>query len=274
MLLIGKNFNFTLAKLTPNERAMSIQRTEAIILKTIPYGETSKILTVLTKDFGKISMLARGARDTKSKYGGSLELFTHVSVIFYERETRDMQYMSDVTVLNPFLHIHNELDRTYAALAILEMCNRVIHANEDSLAFFSLLIQTLEGLNRSDKRPINGLLYFMLQIAENLGFKIELDRCDYCENILNHEHLHFNVDRGRAVCESCPSSLQTFSGNGDMSKETLAVLAQMARSKGNGIYNIALTDSTKNEIYFLLLRHLQYHIEELKQLHSLSFLKV
>jgi DNA repair protein RecO (recombination protein O) len=253
---------------------MSIQRAEAVILKTIPYGETSKILTVLTRDFGKITMLARGARDTKSKYGGSLELFTHISVIFYERETRDMQYMSDVTVLNPFLGIHNHLDRTYAALAILEMCHRAIHANEDCRAFFNLLVRTLEGLDQSRQRPMNGFLYFMQQMAENLGFKMEFDRCDYCENVMDHRTLYFNVERGRVVCESCPASLQTFQGGGALSKESFAVLSQMARSKGNGIYNIVMTDKTRNEIYFLLLKHLQYHIEELNQLNTLSFLKV
>lgn len=252
---------------------MSIQRTEAIILKTIPYGETSKILTTFTKSMGKVNLLARGARDVKSKYGGSLELFTHVSLIFYERTERDLQYVSDVTVINPFLQIHNHLDRTYAALAIIEMCNRLIHGNEDSLKLFDLLVQTLQGLNHAEKRSKNGVLYFMLNVAEQLGFRIEVDSCDHCVDIMDHKELNFNTEHGRIVCEACPANIRNVSGS-TLSKESLGILRQIARSRGNGIYNIAMSEKAVSEIYHLLLRHLQYHIEELQNLNVLPLLKM
>lgn len=252
---------------------MSIQRTEAIILKTIPYGETSKILTTFTKDLGKVNLLARGARDVKSKYGGALELFTHVSVIFYEKTERDLQYVSDVTIIDPFLQIHNHLDRTYTALAIIEMSNRLVHGNEDSLRLFDLLLQTLQGLNHTDKRPMNGFLYFMLHVAERLGFRIETDVCDHCQEIMEHKELCFDTAHGRVVCESCPTPLRNVSGNA-LSKEALGILRQIARCRGNGIYNIHMSDRAGSDIYHLLLKHLQFHIEELQNLNALSFLKL
>lgn len=252
---------------------MSIQRTEAIILKTIPYGETSKILTTFTRDLGKINLLARGARDVKSKYGGSLELFTHVSVIFYERSERDLQYVSDVTVINPFLQIHNHLDRTYTALAIIEMCNRLVHGNEDSLHLYDLLIQTLKGLDHTEKRPMNGFLYFMLHVAGRLGFRIETEICDHCQDMMAHKELRFDAAHGRVACESCPAALRNVSGD-MLSKESLGILRQIARSHGNGIYNIHMSERANNEIYHLLLRHLQFHIEELQNLNALPFLKL
>lgn len=254
-------------------QAMSIQRTEAIILRTIPYGETSKILTTFTKDMGKIHLLAKGARDVKSKYGGSLELFTHISVIFYERSERELQYVSDVTVIDPFLGIHNDLDRTYAALAMIEMCNRLIHGNEDNLHLFDLLVQTLQELDHAEKRPLNGFLYFMLHVASRLGFKMELEQCDHCRNMMDHKELNFNVEHGRVVCESCPAALRNVSGSA-LSKESLAILRHFTRSGGHGIHNIAMSESSCGEIYRLLLRHLQYHMEELRNLNALTFLKI
>ncbi|KAB2880394.1 DNA repair protein RecO [bacterium] len=252
---------------------MSIQRTEAIILKTIPYGETSKILTTFTKNMGKVNLLAKGARDVKSKYGGSLELFTYISVIYYDRTERDLQYVSDVSVIDPFLQIHNDLDRTYEALAIIEMCNRLIHANEDNLHLFDLLVQTLQGIDRAEKRPVNGLLYFMLHVATRLGFTMDFDSCKNCRDVMDHKELNFSVEHGRVVCESCPSHLRNVSG-ALLSKESLGIMRQIARSHGNGIYNIAMSEKACNEVYHLLLRHLQYHMEELQNLNSLSFLKL
>ena len=252
---------------------MSIRRTEAIILKTIPYGETSKILTTFTKSMGKVNLMAKGARDVKSKYGGSLELFTYISVIFYERTERDLQYVSDVTVIDPFLKIHNELDKTYAALTVIEMCNRLIHGNEDNGQLFDLLVQTLQGLNQADKRPTNGLLYFMMHVAARLGFKMDFDSCDHCRDTMEHKELNFNIEHGRVVCESCPAAVRNVSGS-LLSKESLGILKQISRSRGNGIYNIAMSGKACHEIYHLILRHLQFHMEELQNLNSLSFLKI
>ncbi len=251
---------------------MSIQRTEAIILKTIPYGETSKILTTFTKNLGKVNLLARGARDVKSKYGGSLELFTHVSLIFYERSERDLQYVSDVTVIDPFLGIHDHLDRTYTALAIIEMCNRLIHGTEDNRNLFDLLLRTLRGLDQTEKRPGNGFLYFMLHMAERLGFKIEVEHCSHCRDMMSHERLRFDFEYGRVTCESCPPNMRIENGQ-PVSRESLGVLRQFARSDGHGIYNVLISEKAGGEIFQILLNHLQYHIDELKNLNTIPYLK-
>jgi DNA repair protein RecO (recombination protein O) len=239
----------------------------------MPYGETSKILTTFTKNLGKVNLLARGARDVKSKYGGSLELFTHVSIIFYERTERELQYVSDVSVINPFLQIHNHLDRTYTALAIIEMCNRLIHGNEDSRHLFDLLLQTLKGLDKTEKRPMNGFLFFILHMAARLGFQIEVEKCGHCHDLMSHKELRFSAEHGRVTCESCPDVLRRGSGN-SLSKESLAVLRQFARSKGDGIYHIHISEKAEEELYGLLLKHVQFHIEELRGLNSLPFLKL
>lgn len=253
---------------------MAIRKTEAVILKVIPYGETSKILTTFTKDHGKITMVAKGARNIKSKFGGSLEPFTHLSVIFYEREARDLQYISDVSIINPFLNIHDHLDRMYAALSMIEICNKVIHGNEENTALFELLTQTLEGMNSPVKPAVNGFLNFLIQLADLLGFKMELERCRFCEDIAAHRRLQFNIDKGRIVCEDCPQDMQMFSDQAVVSKETYAVMRQMARTKGSGLYNIVISDRARSEIYSTAIRHLQYHADELKHLNALAYLKV
>ena len=62
---------------------MAIKKAEAIILHSRKQGETSKILTLYTREFGKMSAMAKGSRGTRSKYLGALETFNHVSLVFY-----------------------------------------------------------------------------------------------------------------------------------------------------------------------------------------------
>ena len=250
---------------------MAIRKSEAVILNTIPYGETSKILTIFTRDFGKLAMMAKGARNTKSKFGGALEVFTHLSVIFYERETRDMQYVSDVSIIHPFLRIRNSMNRTYTALAMVEICNRVIHGNEENQKLFDLLTQTLDGVDAAEKFAVNGFLGFLIHVAELLGFKMEMDHCTHCPDMLAHEKLQFNFDLGRVACERCPGVPQILSN--DLSKESVAVMRQMSRSLA-GVHNLNISERARNEIFATVMRHLQYHVDELKTLHSLAYVSM
>ena len=64
-----------------------IVSTDAIVLRSMKYGETSKIVTLYSKKFGKIKVIAKGARSAKSKFGASLEPMMHSSVIFYKKGT-------------------------------------------------------------------------------------------------------------------------------------------------------------------------------------------
>ncbi len=251
---------------------MAICRSEAIILKTIPYGETSKILTVLSKDFGRLSLMAKGARDTKSKYGGSLELFTHATVIFYERENRDIQYLSDAVVIQPFFKIRDDLSRTYMALAVIEMIQKTSPLGELSDEIFYLLTNILKALNDADKRAMNYWILFMMEFSEKLGFRMNMENCDHYKHGPDQGRLRFNFDRGQLACDNCHPEDQALA-HFRVSHESAATLAQMARSRGQGISNIAASEKILREMANLLVKHLQYHIEELKPINSLAFIR-
>ncbi len=251
---------------------MSIQRTEAVILKTIPFGETSKIVTALTRDHGKVSLIAKGARDVKSKYGGSLELFTHVQVIFYERETRDMQYLSDVAVIDPFLKIRDDLPLTYTALSIIEICQRAVHGNETTKDLFDASIQSLKMIEENPKRAMMALITFLALAADHLGFRLNVT-CDACQDVLAHDTLSFNIEKGCLSCEACPATRRSLVGHWPLSKEAAAILGQVIRTRGMGILNVAMSPSAGRELFNALVKHLQYHVEELQGLQAIRYVK-
>ena len=154
---------------------MSIRKTQALVLRSIRYGETSKIVTMLTPDSGKLSVLARGARKVKSRFGGSLEPFTHIALVYYEKETRDLQYVSEVHVIDAFLKVRDNIEKTYTALALIEMCQKAVHDREECRRLFDLFLVTLSGLAEADKNIQNGLVFFILSLTDHLGYRLEVE---------------------------------------------------------------------------------------------------
>ncbi len=81
---------------------MSLQKTQAVVLKTQRLGETSKILTLYSQKFGKIKVVAKGARGLKSRFYGTLEPLNHISIVYYFKETRELQLLSQADICVKF----------------------------------------------------------------------------------------------------------------------------------------------------------------------------
>lgn len=250
---------------------MGILRSDGIVLKSIPYGESSKIVTVLTRDHGKVTMLAKGARDIRSKFGGSLELFNQINMIYYEKETREIQYLSEVSIINPFCEIRNSPERMTAAMTVLEMAHRAIHGNEDTSGIYALVTRTMNLLNQTDKPIINAILYFMIQLVALLGYRIETRSCPYCPDIMAHRFHRFEVAQGRIVCEECPDVPSA--GTYPISRESIGILKQLSREDGQAAANLVLSYRAREECWAILLNYLQYHVEEIRQLHTLAMIR-
>ena len=79
----------------------TILKTRAIVLRTMRMGETSSLVTFYAQECGKLKAMARGARKPKSRFGAALGLMTEVQAICYVKETRDLQTLSECTLLKP-----------------------------------------------------------------------------------------------------------------------------------------------------------------------------
>jgi DNA repair protein RecO (recombination protein O) len=249
---------------------MAILRTEAVVLRSLAYGETSKIITVLSRDYGKLNMLARGARDFKSKFGGSLELLNQVQIVYYEKENRDLQYLTEAVTLNPFLGLRNEPQRLYAGLAILEFCSKAVHGNEEVMKIYSLVVDTFNRLNQCGKTVTNGLIHFLIEFSTHLGFRLDFKNCLQGKDLLEHDEIYFDISQGRFLCRSCPAK-PVIDTSTPLSREALSIARYLMKSNGHGVDNVVISDKVKKELFQLLIRHLQYHVEELNTLNVLKF---
>ena len=123
---------------------MPIVKSEAFVLKNFRYSETSKIVILFTKNFGKINAIVKGARNFKSRLCGTLETMNYIEAVIYFKENRDLQIISAAEYKKSFPNILGNIDKLELSFRIIEMINKSFIQNEISIPVFELIKTTFE----------------------------------------------------------------------------------------------------------------------------------
>ena len=167
-------------------------------------GETSRFVTVYTKDLGKLKITAKGARKIKSKFGSGLELMSEIDAVCYFGKNKNIQTLSECTLLENPPKVTNDLERFSLANASLELVDKVTVEGEPNDRLYACLRGVLKGLQEVDVSQIEVLFwYFELRVLDALGYRPELISCTSCGSQLNTESCGFNVALGGGICGVC-----------------------------------------------------------------------
>ncbi len=232
-----------------------IVRSDAIVLRTLKYGETSLIVTVLTRKHGKISVLAKGARLTKSRFGSALQPMSYVQLVYYYKPSRTLQMLSEAAHLEPFYRLTRDLDRLGVGLSIIEMAGGILHDEEPAPAVFNLLLSTLYRLHEAETRFRNLLPFFQVRLAGLLGFAPDIDR--EAVRQLAPEGGLLNLETGAVVPVGAPPA-RTLRA----SREALRAFAIFGRADPDVILRMHLTDAEYQETLGLVESFLKYHLPD------------
>lgn len=154
---------------------MSIVKTEAFVLKSFKYGETSKIVTLFTKDFGKMNAIVKGARNYKSKLCGTLESMNYINAVIYFKENRELQLISGAEYKKSFSYIQDDFDKLEAAYKIIEILSRSVINNDTNKFMFEVLMKTFEKLNDAKENYSLFVLFFLIQLTKNIGLSPDFE---------------------------------------------------------------------------------------------------
>lgn len=185
--------------------ARQIVKTRAIVVRTRRMGETSKLVTMYSDDYGKLKVTAKGARRPKSKFGAALEIMTEVQAICYLRDDRDLQTLSECDVVRAFPNLLRDFRRMSFGSAACESVDRLTIEHEPNSRIYKCLIGALTGLEEVEDEQVESLFwYFQLRIAEALGYRPELSGCVVCGAALSDfEALYFSASMGGGLCVLC-----------------------------------------------------------------------
>lgn len=249
----------------------TIEKSEAIVLRTTKYRDTSKIVTLYTRRFGKVTGIVKGVRQARNKYGSALEPLSHVSIVFYMRPGREIQTVSQCDNIRLFRQIPESLERLAIAMRILELVNIVGTEEEGSHPLFDLLSDTLAALNLSNN-PHTLLYYFELRLCQILGFAPSFDRCIGCESVFTEPNdggkVRFHLARGGPLCRRC----EDYSGQKEMipapAVQTLALI--MNTGSVEALDQLVIPVVLKSPIENLLWSFLRFHVADIRTLKSVK----
>ncbi len=275
-----------------------ITKTEGIVLKSMNYRDTSKIVTFYTRRYGKLKCIAKGARQAKSKFGAGLEPITNVALVLYKKEHRDLQLVTQCDAIKSYKRIHSELERMAVALGVLELVNQLVHEEEEHNDLFQLLLDTLDEIERAKKNFLNLLFAFEIRCASLFGFAPNLETCSSCGRSLDElapdGSAIFQLSKGAILCGRCgmaagvsptdeikvgrgspgfKAKASRDEGNVRVSIGALRYLRTFLTARLESIPLFATDTLSGNEIDGTLRLYLRQHFGELKPLRSLEILK-
>ncbi|QDT03461.1 DNA repair protein RecO [Rubripirellula lacrimiformis] len=187
---------------------MAAEQTTAIVLRTIEFSETSLIVSLLTRDFGRISAIAKGARRPKGPFEGALDLLAVCRVVVLKKSADTLDLLTEAKLHRRFRGGEKSLERVYAGYYVAEMLRLLTDEHDPHPEVYDLAIQTLAQIDGSGD-VASTLLFFDCQILRLLGHAPGTDRCTDCGGAVETTpRISFSLSAGGVVCGGCRSKQQ------------------------------------------------------------------
>lgn len=201
-------------------------RTQAIILSRRDFGESDRLLTLLTPGRGKISAIAKGARKPSAKLSGHVELFARSDCLIYKG--RNLDILTQAQLVEPYLGLREDLGRGAYANYVAELLDRfTADEEEESGELFTLLHQTLARIAEAED-PRLAARFFELQLLDLVGFRPELNACVISRAALEPEAQYFSYEEGGVVSRA--AAAQVSARLLELDFDTLKLLRHLQRS--------------------------------------------
>jgi DNA repair protein RecO (recombination protein O) len=204
---------------TPHTGHM-LYRDEAIVLRTHKLGEADRIITLLTRQHGRVRAVAKGVRRTTSRFGSRLEPFTHVDLQL--AEGRNLDTITQAETLTPFSKgLGLDYDRYTAGTVMLETADRLVaEERQPSVQQFLLLVGGLRVMVAGEHGPAQVLDSYLMRSLAVAGYAPSFDGCARCGT--EGPHRWFNPSMGGMLCTTC-----RVPGSASPASETVVLLGAL-----------------------------------------------
>ena len=175
-------------------------RAEAIVLKTLDLGEADRILTLLTRHFGKVRVVAKGIRRPTSRLSGHAETLAHAT--FQLARGRELDVLTGAESKATYRSLREDLDRIAAGWYVAELTDRFTADHAPAAPTFDLLETALRHLD-AGYAPALVCRWFDLHLLDRAGFRPELAACARCTGALKEIANGWSPLEGGVVCDGC-----------------------------------------------------------------------
>ncbi|MBU0475853.1 MAG: DNA repair protein RecO [Bacteroidetes bacterium] len=180
-----------------------IIKSKAFVLNKLDFGDSSKIVNFYSEEFGRVAGIIKGARSSKSKIGKVVDVLNLVEIIFYKKDSRDLQIVSQADLISHYPNIKSDLEKVKYASAIIELVLKLTRENDAHKRLFNGIVKILNRLDIEETEPILLFAMFYKFFIEEIGYGIESEHCSHCNSELSlSKEVLYNYELG-FMCSSC-----------------------------------------------------------------------
>lgn len=225
-----------------------------IIIKSIDYRETDKLVTIFSEKEGKLGAIARGIKKPGSSLRACIQPFCH-SLLFFHRG-KGLDLITQGRLFNFYGNSREDIERTLYCVYLMELLDKALMERMAMPRLFRLTLAVLDEIDDNGLNPLI-LRYFEMQLLIQLGYRPVLDHCINCGqqgNMLKY----FSLPAGGILCPDCAA------GENDglvLSGEVLGLLRLMQTGKLATLQRVRASTTAQGSLEFFLERYLEYHLE-------------
>jgi DNA repair protein RecO (recombination protein O) len=182
---------------------MSLEKSAAIILRVVDFSNTSCVVTMYTRDFGKITALAKGARRSKSPFEAALDVLSICHVVFVHKSTDALDILTEAKLERRFRAAARDLNQLYLAYYFVELTTALTEHVDPQPELFDLLEAAIIGLDQGESNE-HWMLRFEMRLLSIIGHGPALDFCVSCgRKVEGESQVWFSIAASGLMCGKC-----------------------------------------------------------------------
>lgn len=250
---------------------MPLFTTQAIVIRSLNYGESDKIITFFTRDFGKLKGIAKGARRSRKRFQNALGLFSHLRLHFFDKEGMGLVRADSCDILQSFPKIKEDLQKILYGNYYLELVNEMAGEREGNREAFELLLSFLSNLEEREAKE-EQLRLFEIRMLSLFGYRPNLRKCNFCkkdlEDLEEIPMVFFSLEKGALVCGRCSKMSNNLI---PISSGTAKLIEKISQIELQNVCRLGFTAQALSESKELLHKFIRYQLG--KEMRSLKTLR-
>jgi DNA repair protein RecO (recombination protein O) len=182
---------------------MAAEKTDALVIRLADFSESSRVVTLFTRDFGKVSALAKGAKRLKSAFEAALDLLAECRVVFLRKSSSGLDILTEAQLLTRFRPAGRDLKALYSGYYVAELLDGLTEPYDPHPPLYDAALAALRRF-AAEPDPRLPLLHFELTLLREIGHLPDFERCSVChQQITFSQAARYWVSQGGLICPDC-----------------------------------------------------------------------
>ncbi len=228
---------------------MSTEKADAIVIRQADFSESSRVVTLFSKEFGKLAVLAKGAKRLKGPFDAALDLLSECRIVFIRKSSGALGILTQAQLLRRFSPVAGRLNSLYGGYYVADLLYSMTEDFDPDPNLYDLAVKALSGLSESENDSATVVVQFEVGLLVSLGLFPNLNACSICGEAINStEKFAHWVSQGGLLCAECRR--EEYVGK-SISGGAIAVLKRMADTDSALTGRIRLTKEQTTECHKL-----------------------